>query len=304
MDYSTRLVLADVARAQRLRVLDSRMEVLGRHSRGERRVRTSEGSKKYGLPIGELIRKKLRRRKDREQPSAARNETPSQPDRPATPPPVSDLFGMDDDQITEQLSALNGRYGERLDMHITQAGVVDRGTPDERVMVEANITDPDTGMVVGEAIWGYQRGPDGELVASHELLAVTEGHKGTGLSHAYFARLGPWYSESGVNRLSIYASLEDGGYAWARANFDWDPHPRKFARSIASVRGRLQAVRADATPGDQAQIDDMIARLDAGPSSPVFPRPAELAAMSGDDPRLGRTVMRGSNWTGTMPLDG
>ncbi|MFF0542093.1 hypothetical protein ACFYTF_04585 [Nocardia thailandica] len=300
MDHPTRLVLADVARAQRLRLLDDRMHTLGRHSRGERRVRTAEGSRKFGVPIGELIRRKLRRKKDREQEQPrAESADPGQRE----PAPVQDLFGMDDDQITEQLAALNGRYGDRLDMAVSRAGVVDRGTPDERVMVEANITDPDTGMVVGEAMWGYHRGPNGELVASHELLAVTDGFKDTGLGHAYFARLGPWYQQSGVDRLSIYASLEDGGYAWARAEFEWDrADPRKFERSMSSVRGRLSTVRADATPADQARIDAMLARLDAGPDSPEFPRPVDLARMSGDDTRLGRTVMRGSSWTGTMGL--
>lgn len=324
MDNPTRLVLADVARAQRLRLLDSRMETLGRHS-GERRVRTAEGSKKFGLPIGELIRKKLRRKKDREQDqqtSPGPDTTPDAPaqderDRPDStgesrsdeqrmPPPAEELFGYSDEELRDRLAAdLNGRYGRVMDMQIERAAVVDRDTPQARVVTEAYITNSETGEVVGEAIWEHYHDENGALVAHHELLAVSEDdggrNKRSGLASAFVTRMGAWHAASDVDRVTVYASMENGGAVWANFGFEFDTNPRKLGKSITSIRARMLEERASASPSDQALIDSMVGRLDASRTNPaLMPSPRQLMGMAGDNPGLGSQIMNGASWTGAI----
>ncbi|GLY01594.1 hypothetical protein [Actinoplanes sp. NBRC 101535] len=60
------------------------------------------------------------------------------------------------------------------------------------------------------------------LVATHASLTIDEGLQGSGFAKAFNDHMEEWYVESGVDRIAIHASMDVGGYAWARAGFGWD----------------------------------------------------------------------------------
>lgn len=71
-----------------------------------------------------------------------------------------------------------------------------------------------------------------EIVAQHELLFLYPWARRRGFSTALWDEIRPYYQTSGVSRIELYASLDDGGYVWARAGYVWDPVEERLEKSL------------------------------------------------------------------------
>jgi hypothetical protein len=105
------------------------------------------------------------------------------------------------------------------------------------VTVRLDVLHPDFG-VVGSTTRVFSRDHDGSLYVEHISLRMDRRMQGTGFAHAWNNHLEQWYSASGVDRIEIHAASTVGGYAWARAGYDWAPNTEH--RSSACL-ARLRA---------------------------------------------------------------
>lgn len=142
-----------------------------------------------------------------------------------------------------------------------------------------------------------------EICAHHEHLALYHWARRRGFSSALWKEIRPYYCKSGVGRIELYASLDDGGFVWARAGYVWDPTESRLTESLANVRtvAEQMASHHAITPADRALLEAVIESLH--PSVDDLPSPLQLAMLStSDSPNLGRTLMRQAHWYGVLYL--
>jgi hypothetical protein len=162
----------------------------------------------------------------------------------------------------------------------------------------------DTGKRAGGVLRRFCRDPEtSEIVAHHDLLYLEKWARRRKFSTALWDEIKPYYQKSGVARIELLASLDDGGFVWARAGYSWNPEVSRLEKSLASVRGAAERVAAAAstTPADRMLLRAVIDSLH--PYVDDLPSPQQLAMLSTDDsPNLGRILMRQAEWYGVMYL--
>jgi len=211
--------------------------------------------------------------------------------------------GSPDSAAAERLAAdLSGRYGPFALQFIGE----DAGT----VKLEGTIYDcmstesADTSKKAGGLVRRFCRDPEtSEVVAHHDLLYLHKWARRRNFSTAFWDEIRPYYQKSGVARIELFASLDDGGFVWARAGYSWDPEGSRLEESLANVRGAAERMEAAAstTPADRMLLRAVIDSLH--PYVDDLPSPQQLAMLSTDDsPNLGRTLMRQAEWYGVMYL--
>lgn len=79
------------------------------------------------------------------------------------------------------------------------------------------------GKRVGEVHRVVAEDDEGNLFAEHAYLELDKAAavRGQGFATAFNAHLEEWYRESGVERIELNADIDVGGYAWARAGYDF-----------------------------------------------------------------------------------
>ncbi|CRZ17740.1 toxin glutamine deamidase domain-containing protein [Mycolicibacterium neworleansense] len=178
-----------------------------------------------------------------------------------------------------------------------------------RLDVFRAIADQDTGeVIIGGLIFSgdqevgftqqtYIRDRDGNLVAQQNVVDIPDpAFRGQGFSKALRAQLEPYYAASGVDRVELRTE-QDGGYAWARQGFGWNPDPAKLQASLNNVRNSAVRLRDHVSPEAQALLDDVIGRLHPGRSD--LPEPIDLAALTtSQEPHLGRDLLTDTFWSG------
>ncbi|MGW4094919.1 hypothetical protein [Nocardia sp. NPDC004750] len=207
-------------------------------------------------------------------------------------------------ELTRAFAGLERRYGPfrlanlkaRHELSSTQDGK----TLPERISLLAHVRD-DAGTHAGIVIYEFWRDKDGLLVATNELTQLHKNFTGKGFSTAFSAATEAYFRRCGVDRIEVHASLDDGGYAWAKAGYDWNPAMLEWSKEL--IQDRIDTLIGDevvSSAADTAVLEGIKQRFDG----PVvgFPSPQELALLTGDDPQLGRTLMRGSNWYGMKKL--
>jgi len=94
-----------------------------------------------------------------------------------------------------------------------------------QTVIDISIYDDDGNLVGGGERFltdGTEDDEDGPgLNARHEILKLNPGVRGQGFATEYLEHLKAWYRAGGVERIHLFASLDVGGYAWARAGFDF-----------------------------------------------------------------------------------
>lgn len=194
----------------------------------------------------------------------------------------------------EQLADdLSGRYGPfAVDWHSVGS--------DTRVIIDGEILSG-SGACVGGSRRSFWRDYVGYLVVHNDLLWLEVAARGRGFATAFYDELERYYRRSAVDVITIHATLEDGGYSWAQYGFDWDP--RHIAVSFANIRRRINVLRnSKVTTADKRLLAEIRDGLDDNDPGQEWPTPNELANLHGDDPALGRRLMRGSDWYGIYPL--
>ncbi|MGV0781624.1 toxin glutamine deamidase domain-containing protein [Mycolicibacterium sp. XJ775] len=198
---------------------------------------------------------------------------------------------LDADQVRQLGNDLSGVYGPyRVEMF--------RAVADERtgeVIIGGAIISGDE--EIGFTQQTYVRDRDGNLVAHQNVVDIPDrAFRGRGFSKALSEQLEQYYAISGVDRIELRTE-QDGGYAWARQGFSWNPDPAKLQTSVDNVRNAAVRLHDQVGPEAQALLDDVIQRLH--PSRPDLPEPIDLAALStGLEPNLGRDLLTDTHWNG------
>ena len=141
----------------------------------------------------------------------------------------------------------------------------------DHVTVRADIVHPQRG-VVGEIYRAFSRDADGKVYASHGKLRIEDSSlRGHGFARRFNGWLEDWYRDSGVDRIELQA-VEVGGYAWARAGYNWSPE-ESFGPNAVLARLRVEARQANEDAGalrrwlagdDSVDTQLILARHNAG----------------------------------------
>jgi len=154
---------------------------------------------------------------------------------------------------------------------------------------------------------------DGSLTAVHELLELHSDVQGQGFAEALNASLTDWYRANGISRIELSANIDVGGYAWARAGYDW-----KDGDAAAAIFERVQAVadRPDypailpARRKEQNRLAlDLLTRMDPKNfGANDYPTPFEVSQLGRwpgagkDDWWAGKAILMGSDWEAVRQL--
>jgi hypothetical protein len=152
---------------------------------------------------------------------------------------------------------------------------------------------------VGEFIRHFQREPDGSVSVSHELLRLWDDNvKGTGFATEFNARAEDYYVSHGIKKIKVHAALEQGGYTWAAAGFDFDP-------SYVDTN-RAEMVKVMSRSPQKASFEPIIDRMTRlGRDDPDYPTPFEISQLGripGASTWPGKEALLGSNWYGVKEL--
>lgn len=173
--------------------------------------------------------------------------------------------------------------------------------------VYGNIYDPD-GSHVGEFWRAYWYDPtNGSTWARHNLLQLYDADlHGQGFAREFNNHLIEWYRESGVKGIELHADIDIGGYAWARAGYDWKD---KSAAYSVEMRLRETLTIYDPKTNNATLIDparqqeqwalghQMVKRLQGDFDADDFPTPYEVSQLGRwpgagkDDWWIGKAVM-------------
>jgi hypothetical protein len=169
------------------------------------------------------------------------------------------------------------------------------------VAVLGDIFDADTGGQIGRFDRKISMGAFGVPEVEHVWFKIEdEGARGTGFGTKFIQQSEGYYISQGFSRITTHAGLEDGGYTWARAGFDWDYSDGPPWGSVGDALGSWYGTDTDI--GDQAEKwSDAI----WGEDIDAIPRPSEIAMLGytpGASSWPGRDIMTGTHWYGEKPL--
>jgi hypothetical protein len=143
-----------------------------------------------------------------------------------------------------------------------------------------------------------------EVVADHDYFDIVDPEfQGQGIATRFNAMLERFYRANGVDRIQLEANLDVGGYAWARAGYDFDGS-YSVSKIADRFKGRLERGASDMEPATRDQIRSLLARV--GTDNP--PTPLEFAMVGwreGAATWLGKETMLGKevSWSGVKRLD-
>lgn len=117
----------------------------------------------------------------------------------------------------------------------------------------------------------------------HELFDIDKEYQGKGISKAIHRALIPLYEKLGVEKITVFAALENGGYTWARYGFRVSKDEAKTLRSEARSH--------------KADIDKVVKDyFDAHPHATRFPMNI-LASKP-----WAKEALSGATWVGSINL--
>lgn len=245
-----------------------------------RHVRTPEGVRQYHQPIGSVIVPHpdltpeltqaqrrivaIRERRSRSGGGASGRGTSgtkdvwdllgAKPDTHTPPPP--DPATLDEADIS---AWFNRDFGEMDGRKMNMASTVKRDPHD-----------PDIIKVSG-TIWNFQRGGQPETLefasftrdlntktrtVVHDSMEVNVRYQGRGIADRFLKESEDRYREAGFREIKLTAAMDVGGYAWARAGFDWDP-----MNWVDGQAGDSGPPWDDMNAGDRRSIQQRVARL-------------------------------------------
>lgn len=179
---------------------------------------------------------------------------------------------------------------------IDRRGGIDKNTAG-RIDVEIKIYDR-SGAEVGMATRTIVR-PNGDEpgYVMHQEFELQPGVQGTGFGSRFNAHAEEVYREQGMDRIELGANEDVGGYAWARAGYDFQPvgEDGLDTRVFVAERAREKAGGYDDATGKE--IERVASKRDATPIE---------FAMIGHTPGAttwpGKEIMLGSSWSGVKKL--
>lgn len=232
-----------------------------------------------------------------------------------------DLFA-DDEEVRDRFARaawdqdITLRDGRRMQTRVDFAG---------SDQISGTVFDADSGNQVGHFARRMRTTNEGQRVVQHDFLRLDETVQGQGLASSMNHRAEAYYRASGVDAIELTAAGGGdnvGGYAWARAGYNWDPKvtPRvnldglELARSrtpdevwnmatemsLEDLPNQLAWAR---TPAGRQEIASVVERL-AGDNPPTPFEISELgrAAAAPGETWFGKRAMMGTTWKGVKWL--
>ena len=218
-----------------------------------------------------------------------------------TPEEFADILRNRDraamDRVIREVYA-NRVFGDKFSIDITSV------SPEGSNSLEwlGLIVDPETGEKVGSVARDIFLDNNGRLAVYHRYLWIDAvANRGTGFSTEFKALSDELYRSIGVDYIKI-STVQDGSYAWGRANYTWQSN-----RDAALILRALNTAKRNLSSSDTENIkilDDMIARFDNDFMSPDFPDPIDIANLKrADGTPWGREIMTGTGWNGIRYLN-
>ncbi|BCB82510.1 hypothetical protein Pflav_089200 [Phytohabitans flavus] len=201
--------------------------------------------------------------------------------REGRPPSLDELLPQTDAEAARWADAVRDEFTRLLDGR-EFAGMRVRMEPDDphavsvyrdNVTVRLDILDAN-GSPVGRVVREFRRLHDGGIAANHVSLRLDKGVQGRGFAGEWNRFMEDWYRYSGVSFIEIHAASTVGGYAWARAGYDWAPGSEHRANDVFDrLRGEMRRVEADARQVARWAAGDATVDIDAlrgryGPHDP------------------------------------
>ena len=169
----------------------------------------------------------------------------------------------------------------------------------------------------------FNRLPDGSFRVTHDIMELTPMARGQGFSTAFSEFSETWYRKAGISQIDVHAGLSDGGYAWAKAGYDWNT---SSGQGVVHLSEKLNAVRSKLTysvikenealidaeiwlHGLNEKVSDLMRATVSGTPDELarayaaMPRPYEIANKSYPGlETLGRDLLAGTDWIGVKVL--
>lgn len=212
------------------------------------------------------------------------------------------------DEVQAELEAwAQRRYGGTFAGLHVEVGSGDVHVLENGISVQGTIRDAG-GAAVGAFGRSLLRDEDDVLYAVHDLLQLKSSVQGQGFSRAFNSHLKEWYRKGGVSRIELTANIDVGGYAWARAGYDFRDEEGKAAIS-ARMFELIDDLIMKSTDEDNPQaaeyaalVDKVNEMIESGDPTPweISELGRDLADQNGM--WFGKQVLLGSYWEGVLWL--
>ena len=175
---------------------------------------------------------------------------------------------------------------------------------DDRVDIDLKVSDG-TGQV-GHIKRSLTGNGDGTFTAHHDEMVLAPHVQGQGFASHFNRHAEDWYQANGVTEVRLEADIDVGGYAWAKAGYDFQA-PVDSAKVARRLQQRRLLGRRQYTPDQQQALDNMVGRLTRTSrfGTADYPTPFEVAMVGrteGASSWPGKDALLGSSWMGVKRL--
>lgn len=250
-------------------------------------------------------------------PKRARSTSPkAAPGKPKLTALVRTEKPSDEKTVAEANKIWGGTFGG-LTATVTEATPVELAGRNS-LIVAGNIED-DQGNRVGTFTRSVSLNKeDGKRTASHSSLNLAPKMRGQGFAEAFNSNAIDWYRANGIGEVHLFTA-EVGGYAWARAGYDWGA-PSGAEGVLKRVKAAAEpssfgiSVDGNAVPDDRLEAQrqlarDLLKRAESAKFGEVgYPTPYEISQLGRwpgagkDDMWIGKAIMLDSSWQGVRYL--
>lgn len=169
------------------------------------------------------------------------------------------------------------------------------------VSLEMDLESPTSGRSIGRMDRLFRFPPGEEPSVHHQLLELDPELQGQGVAKELLANSIELYEQAGINRVTLMAALEVGGYAWAKYGFS--PLPGRNTRELFSaVRERLAAIDGLADPV-RAVVNRLLESDDPKAIWAISDLEGIKVTQQGRSVALGKALLLGTHWQGELRLD-
>lgn len=166
--------------------------------------------------------------------------------------------------------------------------------------VEMDLHCPRTNRPIGHMDRQFHFSQQGTTAVYHRLFELFPGTQGKGIAKDLLANSVALYEQAGVSKIDLYASLEVGGYAWAKYGFS--PKPGSQTRELfRTVAGRLQALK-NIPPRTRALVEKLLASEDPKAIWALSDLEGVKVQQGGKSVSLGKALLLGTSWQGSLDL--
>lgn len=155
---------------------------------------------------------------------------------------------------------------------------------------------------IGDVRRSFHTDESGKFVELHNgFLALRESQQGQGIATDLYRRQENWAIAEGVEKITIDANIDVGGYAWARAGFD-------FANTRGAVQymRRLQEKALERYGRDSESYQFILSRSERFHlNQAALPTPFEISRIGYTDGARtwqGKALMLGTDWSAVKKL--